>query len=131
MNPEILAAATQLVNRYGHVVDNRDLDALGEIFTEDAVFDASEVGGAAYRGLPAIREFFSLGSDIHPPAHHTTNVYVHEREGSVGVSSKYIVGPLEGLARTGVYEDMLRQQDGMWLISERKVFRRWPPVEAT
>lgn len=130
MNPEILAAATQLANRYGHVVDNQDLDALGEIFTNDAVFDASAVGGAVYRGLPAIREFFSLGSAIHPPAHHTTNVYVHERDSAVRVSSKYIVGPLEGLARTGVYEDVLRQQDGAWLISERRVFRRWPPTEA-
>jgi ketosteroid isomerase-like protein len=129
MNSEILVAANQLANRYGHVVDNRDLDALGEIFTDDAVFDASEVGGVAYRGLPAIREFFSR-SDIHPPAHHTTNVYVHERDGRIRVSSKYIVGPLEGLARTGVYEDVLRQQDGTWLICERKVFRRWPHVEA-
>lgn len=130
MNSAILAAATQLANRYGHVVDNRDLDTLSEIFTDDAVFDASKVGGAVHRGLPAIREFFSLGSDVHPPSHHTTNVYVHERDGAIRMSSKYIVGPLEGLARTGVYEDVLELQDGVWLISERRVFRRWPPLEA-
>src|SRR3954462_12965871 len=111
MNSEILAAATQLANRYGHVVDNADLDALGEIFTQDAVFDASPIGGETYRGLPAIREFFSLGPAVHPPAHHTTNVYVQERDGAVRVSSKYIVGPLEGLARTGVYEDVPRFEE--------------------
>ena len=123
-----VTAATQLANRYSHIVDNKDLGALEEIFTPDAIFDASPVGGAVHKGLPAIREFFSLGPEVHPPAHHTTNPFVYREAGQLRMTSKYLVGPVEGMYRSGVYEDLLHQQDGIWLISERIALRRWPSL---
>jgi hypothetical protein len=55
-----IVAITQVVNLYGHVLDARDWDRLTEVFTDDGVFDLSDVvipgaGSPVHEGLPAIR----------------------------------------------------------------------------
>ena len=44
----------QLINLYGHLIDTRAFSRLGEIFTDDAVFDLTGFDGTVYEGLEAI-----------------------------------------------------------------------------
>jgi hypothetical protein len=36
----------ELINLHGHLCDEAQLDRLGEIFTDDVVYDVSALGGA-------------------------------------------------------------------------------------
>jgi SnoaL-like domain len=68
----------QLMARYGHIADSGDPSALCEVFTDDATFEVSALGGQVHTGMGALRAFFGLGAPPHPPSHHTTNVLVGE-----------------------------------------------------
>lgn len=128
---ETIVLATQTVNQYGHVADDGDLDALAEVFTGDAVFDQRPVGGVRQEGLAAIRAFFATaaGPDrpMHSIAHHATNVVVYEQDGRVRSRCKFLaIDGKTGQARTGDYDDVLTQEDGVWKIAERVVSLRTP-----
>jgi hypothetical protein len=66
---------------WGHLMDDRELDRLGEVLTEDAQWDGSAFGFAPVVGLEAITSV--LSADGHASAHHTTNIVVSEGPGDV------------------------------------------------
>lgn len=51
-----LAAITQLLSLFGQSLDNKDFNALGDVFTDDIVLDQG--GGFVINGLPAIEQFY-------------------------------------------------------------------------
>lgn len=51
-----LAAMTQLLSLFGQALDNKDFNALGDVFTDDGVVDQG--GGFVINGLPAIEQFY-------------------------------------------------------------------------
>lgn len=118
---------TQVLARYGHVMDNRDAPILAEIFTQDAVFDVSSVGGPVYRGLEDLEGFLALGDSIHPPFHLLTNAWVSEDvDGAVTSVSKWLtVDKHTGLPRSGEYLDAWRRTDAGWRIAHRVARVRW------
>lgn len=121
-----VVAIQQLMALYGHVVDDGDLDRLGDVFTEDGVFDLSAMTGEIHRGLPAIRAFFALGAPPHPPSHHTTNVLVVADGATVRVRSKWMtIDRASGGMKTGDYADVVVRERGVWLIRERVAMARW------
>jgi hypothetical protein len=122
---EDVVAIQQLLALYGHVVDRGDLD-LSEVFTEDAVFDASDSGGGRHEGLAAIRAFFALGKPPHPPSHHAMNVWAYEDGGETRALSKWMTIDRDtGRARSGDYADVLERTERGWRIRSRVVLVRF------
>lgn len=117
---------TQVLARYGHVIDQRDFAALAEIFTADAVFDVSSVGGPVYRGLPDLERFLALGDTVHPPFHILTNAWVFAEDETATSRSKWLtIDQQTGLPRSGDYLDTWRRTDAGWRIVERVARVRW------
>jgi hypothetical protein len=113
----------ELPGRYGDAIDDRAWDRLGDIFTEDAVFDLTDLGGPRCEGLAAIKEFMD-SFDGHPKTHLMTNVYVDEH--SDGAELRFrIVAMLSGgtMASASYYDDVVKTASG-WRVVRRVVTRR-------
>ena len=118
-------AIHELISLYGHLIDQRQFSRLGEIFTDDAVFDLTGYDGKCYQGLPAIQAMM-LASSEHPLAHHATNVVVLTQEDSIGVSSKGIGVGAGGRVGSVTYRDRLSLTQKGWRIRERVCELRQP-----
>lgn len=118
-------AIHELISLYGHLIDQRQFSRLGEIFTDDAVFDLTGYDGTCYHGLPAIQAMM-LASSEHPLAHHATNVVVLKQEDSIGVISKGIGVGVNGRVGSVTYRDRLSLTQQGWRILERRCELRRP-----
>src|SRR5450755_4617898 len=74
MDPADVLAISDLLSRYGYIVDEADWERLDEAFAPDATFDISAIGKGAPTGIDALRRCFAELD--HPLAHHTTNAVV-------------------------------------------------------
>jgi len=125
MDTNDVLAINQLAALYGHLADEakfQPVDAasqrrLAEVFTEDAVFDASGVGAGVFSGLDEIRAMFA--GDGHPRSHQTTNVYVYADGTDVRVRSKWHVVTDNGKVLVGEYRDVVVRVDDGWRITTR------------
>lgn len=119
----------ELIALYGHLIDAGGFDELGEIFTEDAVFDLAGFDGSRFEGLPAIIRMMK-DSEQHPLGHHASNVVVRPGD-PVQVLSKGIGVGHGGRVGSVVYRDSLRRTEQGWRISERYCeLRRSPQKKA-
>ena len=117
---------TQTLALYGHLMDEREADRLGEVFAPDGSFDTTSVGGCLYRGLGQLREFVALGDAVHPPFHLLTNAWVfRDREVVRSVSKWLTVDRDTGLPRSGDYLDRWVATTAGWRIAERVARVRW------
>jgi hypothetical protein len=122
---EDIVAIGQLIALYGHVVDG-EVQRLAEIFTDDAVFDASAFGQGVHRGLPAIAAIFALGAPPHPPAHLTTNTVVQAIPEGVSAHSKWLtIDRATGGVRSGDYVDRVVATPDGWRIAHRSITIRF------
>lgn len=111
---------TQLLNLYGHVIDFREWDRLGEVFVDDLVFDATDLGGVRVEGLEALVARWSGPAANHPLAHHATNILMWEDpDGTVRTQSKGFGPRPDSAGRTITYRDILRRTPQGWRIAER------------
>ena len=70
-------AIHELIAHYGHVIDEAEWHRLGELFTDDLVFDTGSFpGGGVVTGLAALRAKWSASDMRHPLAHHATNIVI-------------------------------------------------------
>jgi SnoaL-like domain len=116
-----ILAIQQLLALYGHIIDEREWQRVGELFTASAVYDMSEFGLGVVRGAAAIRELWSRPDAAHPLAHHATNIIVSEDpDGTVRVVSKGLgVGP-NGRVGSVVYRDVVERTPAGWRFVVRK-----------
>ena len=129
LSPDDHAAIVELISLHGHLFDDGDLDRLDVLFTPSVVYDVSELGGGALRGIEAIRTAALALGDGNPLGHHVTNVVVTEREdGTVGVRSKGIGVNADGTASTATYEDTVVATEAGWRIDHRRVVPRRVPL---
>ncbi len=108
----------ELPGRYGDAIDDRDWDRLDQIFTEDAVFDLTDLGVPLLEGLPRIKAFMDTEAQ-HPRTHTMTNIYVDEVDG--GVKLNFRIVALLGEGRVGTasyYDDVVKTPDG-WRVQHR------------
>jgi hypothetical protein len=130
MDHKDIVEIEQLMALYSHAVDNSDQGLLPLVFTEDAVWASAytppDMPENAYRGLPAIIEFFSLGIPPHSPTHQTMNVWVREENGQTLVRSKWIAHPEEEKIWMGDYDDVVVRTPNGWRIKHRLVKIRFP-----
>ncbi|MGI5328384.1 nuclear transport factor 2 family protein [Actinomadura nitritigenes] len=113
----------------GHFVDVGELDRMHELFTEDCVYDLTDIGFGAMEGRAALkRAALDLG-DRNPLAHHVTNTVVTGGDGdrAQAVSKAIAVMP-DGTCGSGTYEDTLLRDDGRWLIRHRRIRLRRKPL---
>jgi SnoaL-like domain len=116
-----------LLAHYGHVADDPSLEGIRLIFSEDGVFDATDMDAGLYEGASAIAAFFALGKPPHPPSHHTTNVFVWSDDGTVRALSKYLAPDRDsGGIMSGDYRDVLVRTEDGWRIAERIAIARHP-----
>jgi ketosteroid isomerase-like protein len=112
----------ELPGRYGDAIDDRDWDALGRIFTDDAVFDLTDLGGPRCEGLEAIKDFMDRFAE-HPKTHLMTNVYVNDTGSAVELRFR-IVAMLSGgkMGSASYYDEVVRTPQG-WRVAHRVVTR--------
>jgi len=110
----------RLIFLYGHVIDDKEFDRLGEIFAEDGSF-AIEGTDIALSGLAAIEAF--MRSITHPLAHYSTNVLIDlEPRADVATAKVKIFAPrANGTCALGTYHDVVVRTDNGWRFQSRLV----------
>jgi len=83
-------ALLEIPGRYGDALDDKNWDALNEIFTEDATYDIP-VMDAHMEGLAEIKKFMSESQRQHPGAHLMANVYSLETAAGVELRSRVLL----------------------------------------
>lgn len=121
MNVAEILAIHQLIALYGHVIDEREWDRLGELFTDDLVFDTTAFeGGAVVSGLETLKADWMQPDKRHPLAHHATNIVITELAGDTAqVLSKGIGVGRKGRVGSVTYRDVIRKGPGGWRIAHR------------
>src|SRR3954451_18912144 len=115
----------ELLALYGHLIDDRRWDDLDQVFTSDAVYDATDFGQPITHSLAELLGYWTTNLRIHPLAHHATNIVVTEdADGTVRVRSKGIGVGRKGRVGSVTYRDVaVRTADG-WRLSSRAAFLR-------
>jgi ketosteroid isomerase-like protein len=112
---------------YAHAVDSmNDIDAICDVFTEDAVFDLSGIGLADLVGHKAIREFFTnVFANMAHHAHYLTNFAVTAYEGDTASMRAYVIGMGQGKDGRGV------TVNGRYYFNVRRTAAGWKATRYT
>lgn len=102
---------------YGHVMDDRDWDALDTVFTDDAVLDFVAFGLGRMESLAEIRRDFP--GMRHPRGHHVTNIVADIDGDTATMRATLLVVLDDGSAVSGEYRDTAVRTAGGWRISQR------------
>jgi 3-phenylpropionate/cinnamic acid dioxygenase small subunit len=129
MNLEDRLDVSEVLARYGHVVDRGELHRLGAVFTADVVYDMSAVGLPVMQGIDALRDgALRLGAQ-NPVAHHVTDILVSAGEGDeVNVESKGLMLTVEGAVRSVTHHDIVRRTVDGWRIARRTIIPQRRPL---
>jgi len=120
----------ELVARYGNVVDDCDLDALGTVYTEDARFTLVTASGREVhkQGLAEIGEFLAASKSAN--AHILTNVTTALTDDQVVLT--YRMAPprgADGLFSID-YRDIAVRTGAGWRIADHTItMRRLPSLD--
>ena len=117
----------ELPGRYGDAIDDRDWDRLDEIFTEDAVFDLSDLGEPRLTGLAAIKRYMDQDAQ-HPRAHLMTNIYVDETADGTKLFFRIVALLPERVVGTASYYDDVVKTPAGWRVKNRVITRRRRPT---
>ena len=113
----------ELPGRYGDAIDDRDWDRLDQIFTDDAVFDLTDLGSQLLEGLDRIKAFMDTEAN-HPRTHTMTNIYVDETPSGVKLNFRIIALQPEGRVGTAsYYDEVVKTADG-WRVKHRVITLR-------
>ncbi|MEZ5375654.1 MAG: nuclear transport factor 2 family protein [Acidimicrobiales bacterium] len=116
----------ELPGRYGDAIDDRDWEALHRIFTDDAVFDLTDLGVPLLVGIEEIKRFMDEDAR-HPRTHMMTNIYVDETDDGVKLAFRIVALQPKGLTGTAsYYDDVVKTPDG-WRVRHRVTTLRRRP----
>ncbi len=124
---EAIEGIRDLIARYGMVVDDRDVEALADMFTSDARFGLAD-GMVANQGREAVIDFYTqrmaaMGPTYHYPHSHVINLDPERPGHATGTVNAHAELAVDG--RTMVtalrYSDEYRVENGRWCFVERKV----------
>jgi hypothetical protein len=108
-----------LMSRVGYVLDSRDYDRLGEVFSTDVHFE--NPGRLVADGLPALVDAFKKITD---PAlsHHITNVVVTPLDATTAAcQTKALTLRSGGQVTAAEYSDAVRKEPAGWRIATRLI----------
>jgi 3-phenylpropionate/cinnamic acid dioxygenase small subunit len=118
----------ELPGRYGDAIDDRDWDRLSQIFTEDAVFDLTDLGEPRLDGLAEIKRYMAEDAK-HPRTHLMTNIYVDETAEGVGLFFRIVaLLPDRVVGTASYYDDVVKTADG-WRVHHRVITLRRRPQQ--
>jgi hypothetical protein len=122
-------AIHELMGLYGLVIDEREWHRAGELFTPDVVYDMSELGLGVLHGVEAVLSLWTTREDLHPVAHHATNVVVTPGPDpdTARVVSKGLGIGRKGRVGSVTYRDVVRRTGDGWRIAHRHARLRHPP----
>jgi hypothetical protein len=123
-------AIHELIGLYGIIIDERDWARAGELFTAEVVYDMSELGLGTLHGIDAVVHLWRSREDLHPLAHHATNIVItpgadHD---TASVISKGIGVGYKGRVGSVTYRDVVRRTPAGWRIASRHARLRKPVV---
>lgn len=124
-------AIEQLLNRYCHKLDRGDIDAVVELFAEEAVLIPEYEGDATYAGKAAVRGWYTrYGANTVAAVRglrHKISTAMIEVEGDVATSVCYLDADAINLKTGqrslsgGRYEDRLARTADGWRITQRRI----------
>lgn len=118
----------ELVARYGMAIDDRDLDPLMDLFTEDGVFRHDAAIQA--KGRPALKEFYAgvlrnYGASLHYPHSQVVDWAGDGRATGVVVAhAELAAAGTAVVVALRYYDSYERGEDGQWRFAERHL-RFW------
>lgn len=120
-------AIAELLSLYGHLIDTQRWTDLDQVFTQDAVFDASDFGKPIFRSLDELRSDWAADMSQHPLAHHATNIVMSVvDDGTVRVMSKGLGVGDGGRVGSVTYDDLVVRTPDGWRLSHRHATLRRP-----
>lgn len=115
----------ELITRYGLVMDDRDMDAMREIFTPDAVVRSAD-GVMNARGLDAVIAQFRGRFAVLGPSNHFTHDRIirfedHDPDRATGLVLSHAEMHRNGDAMLAAirYHDVYQRHEGRWKFRER------------
>jgi hypothetical protein len=127
MEPADRIELHELPGRYGDAIDDRDWERLGTIFTEDAVFDITDLGEPRLEGLAEIRRYMDEDAK-HPRTHLMTNIYVDETPDGVRLYFRIVALLPERVVGTASYYDDVVKTPAGWRVQHRVITLRRRPT---
>jgi ketosteroid isomerase-like protein len=120
------ALITETLHAYCALVDSRDIEALLDLFTGDAVIDLGH--GAVFAGTSELRRVLidRIGRWT-TTNHHCSTTTLRRYDGAAAAATSYIYAFHDSPERNrtmhlwGRYEDDLARIEGRWLIRERRL----------
>jgi hypothetical protein len=125
---EDVIAIQQLLSLYGHLIDSQDWGRLNEVFTEDAVFDGTDLGWPMLGSLAELITYWTDPATIHPLGHHSTNVVVTSTGPDTATCLSKNVSVHEDVVKSSTYTDTLRRTPDGWRLTSRILTRQRRPV---
>jgi hypothetical protein len=123
-------AIYELIALHGHLMDAGAFDRLGELFTDDFVYDLNALGYGRLEGAKALIDASTALGNNNPLGHHVTNsLVIAEEDGLVRVRSKGIGIGADGSSGSVIYEDLIRKTPSGWRIARRAVIPRKRPLQ--
>jgi ketosteroid isomerase-like protein len=122
LSAEDVVAIQYVTMKYGFLIDDREFDRLGEVFTDDAVVDYRPGAGGPYTGMAEILE--AMHTLQHPVQHmmvaHLIDTVVSPDE--VVMRTKALI-PLQvgGVADICYRDVFVRTADG-WRIKDKSTY---------
>jgi 3-phenylpropionate/cinnamic acid dioxygenase small subunit len=118
----------ELPGRYGDAIDDRNWPGLARIFTDDATFDLTDLGGPKLIGLAQIQRFMDTEAE-HPRTHLMTNIYVDETPDGVKLFFRIVALRKDRpVGSASYYDDVVKTPDG-WRVKDRVITLRRRPLD--
>lgn len=134
-----IEAIKKLRIQYSHYFDGKDIDALVDLFTEDAVCEFGPGYGGDWVGKAQIHANFSSYAEQEGPPygvlHAVTNPLIRLVDDATAHGRWYLLdlntkeGVDNPLILFGIYDDLYHKVDGRWLIHRTRIDFLWPKRE--
>ena len=118
LSAEDVVAIQAVLMKYGFLIDDRQFDRLGEVFTPDAVVDYRPGGEGPFAGLAELGQ--AMKTLQHPVQHMMVSHIIDSVSGDEVVTRTKALIPLQtGGIGDIVYRDVLVRTPGGWRIKDK------------
>ena len=124
----------KVINLYSQLMDARDIDAMAQVYTEDAIGIWGPYGTA--HGRAEIHHMLSAsypGRRPYDGLHCTTNPWIELTGPATALSRTYLIDVFPGAENAAnpvvlyaTYENDYRKVDGAWKIARSEIAFIWP-----
>jgi hypothetical protein len=120
LTSEDVLAIQGVIVKYGFLIDDREFDRLGEVFTEDAVVDYRPGAGGPYVGLAEIDH--AMKTLQHPVQHMmVSHIIDSASDDEVVTRTKALIPLHEGGIADVAYRDVLVRTPAGWRIKDKSI----------